>query len=237
MENLIKESPHLVAYIDLLGVKNLIYSDNSQKALKRIHEMYELASQYCKGNSFNEKLVFKSFSDNFVISVPLSNNEVENVQKLALVSSFVSIVQVLYIAQAKTLLRGCITAGNFFVNDNIVWGEALVRGYQVENSLAVNPRVVLDTKNKVIEKLAKRTDIFDYNSFFINDVDGFTILNCFSDANLDLLFNNERFGKGKQEKFESILQEGLERTSDNEKAYAKWVWTINQYNQYKRINT
>ena len=120
MDYYMRETPHLIAYIDLLGVKNLIQSEDSQISLAKIHYMYEMASNYCFDNSFKESLTFRAFSDNFIISVPLSDNEVDNVKKLALLSSFVSFFQIFCILQARILLRGCLTAGKYFVNENIV---------------------------------------------------------------------------------------------------------------------
>ncbi len=234
MDYYLRETPHLIAYIDLLGVKNIIQSEDSQISLAKVHYMYEMASNYCFDNSFKESLTFRAFSDNFIISVPLSDNEIDNVKKLALLSSFVSFFQIFCILQARILLRGCITAGKYFVNENIVWGEALVRGYLVENTLAVFPRVILDNSNTTINLLSKRTDIFNYDSFYVEDVDGLIILNCFSKDNIKVFLNNEIFVDDKQKKLVDILQEELKRTENDEKAHTKWKWTINKY--YKYIN-
>ena len=42
------------------------------------------------------------------------------------------------------LVRGGVTIDDFYVDDTVVWGPALVRAYEMENDEARFPRILLD---------------------------------------------------------------------------------------------
>jgi len=47
------------------------------------------------------------------------------------------------------LFRGGITIGEFYINDTIVWGLALLRAYELEEKIANYPfRLFLERNNK-----------------------------------------------------------------------------------------
>lgn len=50
------------------------------------------------------------------------------------------------------LVRGGITIGDFYIDDMFVWGAALVKAYELEEKIAVYPRVILDEKNQKQDK-------------------------------------------------------------------------------------
>ena len=54
----------------------------------------------------------------------------------------------------KWALRGGITIGNFYKDNNMILGEALVKAYNLEKEYAINPCVIIDKK---LAKLAEKT--------------------------------------------------------------------------------
>ncbi len=88
------------------------------------------------------------FSDLFVRALYLS----KGIKRHRLSKFLVPELVVLGLAQAHlldetgTLVRGAITTGDLYADDtsNIIFGPALIRAHQLESTVAVFPRVVLD---------------------------------------------------------------------------------------------
>lgn len=70
------------------------------------------------------------------------------------------------------LVRGGITIGDFYIDDTIVWGPALLRAYELEDKLAIYPRIILD---ETVTSVLSISTI--KNDFVRVDKDGFRFLN------------------------------------------------------------
>ncbi len=153
MENSTTSKPRLryalVAYVDFLGTKeNMTAGD---KYLNTIIELYERAISMIPNEEKTHlpKIRYKSFSDNIVFSMDLIKNPItkEQVEKdrftFETMFSFVSAFQ-LAAFKEKYLIRGGITCGDFYLNERLVWGDALSRVVQIEEKVAIYPRIVVD---------------------------------------------------------------------------------------------
>ena len=62
------------------------------------------------------------------------------------VQSFLQLIHLLQwlFLGRKILLRGGITLGDLFIDDTFVWGAALLAAYNIESSIALYPRVIID---------------------------------------------------------------------------------------------
>lgn len=140
----------------------------------RLHNLYtsiiELTNPQ-KGIKKYENIQFKIFSDNIIIAKQLSQENKANdvVTLLSCVSNFLcSAVG----DGVGWLVRGGITIGDFYIDDTIVWGPALLRAYELEDQLAIYPRIILDeTVTNVLSSSTIKND------FVRVDKDGFRFLN------------------------------------------------------------
>ena len=169
------QKKYVVAYLDILGITARIKGcvESQTEALNVLHNLYasicELADPKTGIKKYSD-IKFKIFSDNIIIAKELTLNPVDDVVTLLnCVSNFLcfSIGD-----GVGWLVRGGITIGNFFIDDMIVWGPALVRAYELEDKLANYPRVLLDTP--IVDLLKSKSQGTDYIS---RDFDGMTFLN------------------------------------------------------------
>ena len=68
----------------------------------------------------------------------------EDFNALMALVSVVALIQMKILAQYRILLRGGITKGEFYVNDNIIFGNGLIQAVEIESQKAIYPRVVID---------------------------------------------------------------------------------------------
>ena len=155
-----KTTPHFVAYLDLLAGKSLIQS-HEDESLNQMHSLLQVAKESC---SHNNKALFpnckvKIFSDNVIISCKLTGKIERDLAKINSAITLISAIQIVGMEMYHYLFRGGATVGNLFIDDVMVWGNALVRANELEESLAVYPRIIID--NPLLDMLEVDKDIIE----------------------------------------------------------------------------
>lgn len=157
MSNHYKTTPHFVAYLDLLGGKYLIQSQENE-SLDKLHSLLQLAEDSCAPNSkalFPECKI-KIFSDNIIFACELAGDIEESLLKINSAISLITAIQICGMEKYRYLFRGGATIGNLFLDNVMVWGNGLVKAYELECSLAIYPRIIID--NPILDMLSKDKD-------------------------------------------------------------------------------
>lgn len=137
---------YYIAYIDILGSKAIFTDDVSSVDISEfLKSNRQLAKDVVSktGVMFEDgSYALKSFSDNFVILIKCTgtSNDLEKIQAL---SRVIAQIQLKSLVEYKILLRGGITKGDAFVDDNIVCGRGLIHAVELEHE-AVFPRIIFD---------------------------------------------------------------------------------------------
>lgn len=180
----IKISRHIIAFIDILGSSKAIITD-SQSSLEIVHSAYESALKEFNTLFDNKKIkpTVKVFSDNIVVAVPCPQG-LEKPCFLA-IAMMSGIIQVEFLKK-KYLTRGGITIGDFFCDDVMVWGNALVKAYELESKVAVYPRVIIEPELIRELNLVSEDDKSHYKKWIRQDKDSFFYIdylnNCLKNA-------------------------------------------------------
>jgi len=146
MSNCIYEK-RIVAFIDILGFKNHIDKsitnpEYSSHLLKVMNKISTIKTENDTGILSQQPLgkEVSVFSDCVVISYPISFNG-------GIFHIILDLIHIqLELIFGKMVLRGGIAIGDLYHKDNIVFGPAMVKAYELENKIAQNPRVVIPEK-------------------------------------------------------------------------------------------
>jgi len=133
----------VVAFIDVLGYKAFTALPNAEA-----QRIVELISHHLGAPRFDpevnpfitpfaEQFSAKAFSDCIYLTDKLSTQGCQNVVIQAAALAHNLAVHGLYV-------RGGITSGRHFQDVNILFGEGIVRAYEMERSRAVNPRILIE---------------------------------------------------------------------------------------------
>lgn len=139
----IKVSNYVVAFIDILGSSEAIMHD-ADASLKAVHQAYQESLEGF-GKIFDGSYLQPSvriFSDNILVAVPYAEERFKRSAFLA-VAMMSAVIQVAFL-KSGWLTRGGISSGSFFADSVMVWGTALVKAYEFENTVAVYPRIVVN---------------------------------------------------------------------------------------------
>lgn len=144
---------YLVAYIDILGGKNLILNDKGNKNLNTVKEIYKFAMDSLTESSVKnatQNLKIKIFSDNIVVA-----SKIKTVTLRQITLSIVNFFRFIAYFQRKALdkgilLRGGVSIGELYIQDDFVWGKALISAYEVEQQ-ANDPIIMIE--NNAFERI------------------------------------------------------------------------------------
>ena len=201
-----KTSRYCIAYLDVLGGANKICYDKDNSFLNYLNMI--MKDGISEANNY--KIYTKIFSDNILFATKITDNDPDKEKKIAKIfnlSANFSNEMFRY----GNLVRGAIVIGDFFYNENIVYGEALVRAVKIEETEAIYPRIII--QNEIADLLPQYClqDLKDNKKF----------LNTFL---LSAYFDHISF------KFEIL--EMLKSNKNNEHIKEKILHEINYFNYW-----
>lgn len=187
LQNTISYEYRVCCFIDILGFKqhisNLVDSNNmlNQKAIQNLYNALEILDELGRDARFtNAGFEFSQFSDCIVISFNYENG-----------SNLMFILLLFLHAQSELvqhgfLIRGGISIGRLHHSQQFVFGEALVRAYELESKFAKFPRIILDKEvidvcKEFGDHNATEEEIY-LNQLILKDDDGYSYLNYFESA-------------------------------------------------------
>jgi hypothetical protein len=184
----------IVAFVDILGTKKLVEENGDDaEIVSKIRSVIEHSVNTAKKSYVSMRLSLNikiyTFSDNIAFCVECPNNT-------SISTCFIyvaSIVNNLYwniMTKCGLMLRGAMTYGKVFADNNFLFGEALVNAHELESSVAIYPRIIIDKifadiieSDKFNQRIIRDTDgqyilrnfysakdIFDRDVFYIDDI-------------------------------------------------------------------
>lgn len=224
-EQELKLSTYYVLYMDILGVKDKINSDNSEDFLKELNSLYQevLKGINLVGKEINNiKIETKIFSDNIIIAINKDNNIELCAMKLMLIFEIAAMFQVCALAY-NFLVRGSLVSGDLYIDGTFVYGKALLDAYNLETNIAVYPRIII--KKEDVAEFMQCDSLIGYIG---KDSSGISYINSF-----DKYFEIVK---------KDITKEDVKTLSDNLKKkksemvdyryYSKIYWLINEFNNF-----
>lgn len=207
-----KTSNYIIAYLDILGAKQMIYNDDNFDFLNHLNMFMEDAIEESGGGIFKhkEEIYIKIFSDNILLAIELNKNDEQRDNKIAALFNTVANIYN-EILRYGYLMRGAIVEGEFFHNNKIVYGKALVEAVYLEENVANVPRILVKTK------------VSEPHSFYylMKDEDDELFLNIF---HLCESFDDVAF--------KISLLEMLKKHKNEEKIKTKIMWMIKYFNSW-----
>ena len=151
---MINVTKHMVAYIDILGSKDAILHDHNDYYLNTINTCFERvkANTSWMRLSGTEGCTIKIFSDNIVIAIPSDFACVNNNHPTIVLNRMHAALCAIQreFLKHEILIRGGLSFGKLYIDDIFIWGKALIDAYNVEDGIAIYPRIVIDQSIHVL---------------------------------------------------------------------------------------
>lgn len=218
---------YMVAFIDILGASDKIKND-SVGSLNTVHFVYEKALKLYKEQLLDERQSYidpdrfeiiktRIFSDNVVLYTRIGDDIKACFLHLTFLSAF---MQAIFLNEGL-LVRGGIAMGDFFADDIMLWGNALVNAYEIENNIAIYPRIVIQPSiiYSVDEEFASNCDCIDVDKdgcFYVDYLNRSTFSNV-----------EKAIDKAKEICKKSLIESGYKTNKENVKVVQKLIWQQN----------
>lgn len=214
-------SQHIVAYLDILGIAARMKEGHERQkiAMNKLHNLYTFSMDISKKIAMEgcSDIHFKIFSDNIIIVKKLSEQSDKRLLDIKILLNCVANFQCSAVKDSVGwLVRGGISIGELYMDETMVWGEALIKAYDLESNPAIYPRVLLDSS--VLSYTLSDIELSEYTQ---QDFDSLYFLNY-----LHIQHFGGRFLKNG---FQMMLDELKGRYS--ERIYQKLCWHMNYVNR------
>ena len=209
----IHTSNYCVAYLDVLGAKKFMKKSDNDKFLNNLNSIYYDAIDNVSFVSevTNKDIYIKIFSDNILLAIEIYENDELRKPKIEKIINLTGNIYNNALCHGY-LLRGAITEGPFYknsYNDVFVYGKALIDAVEIEEELAIYPRVV--AQKSIQETLPQ---------YFEECADG------------NFILQNFIFHPSFPEIYKQNLLEIYKKSYKNEKVKQKIMWIISFFNSY-----
>lgn len=245
----------LVAFIDILGFKEMIYSSESRidigntikTAMKyfkkwespdrwglKLIEIEEDAQKKCMSDfEIYQKTVCTCFSDSIVISIKVNENKI-NEAFSTMIANLADMGN--YLMKNGVLIRGAITIGNLHHDRNgVIYGSGLIEAYELESNMANVPRIILSKKliNSLNYPLTSKHDRYPYHQYLARFEDG--CVGFHQMILLQVIQNSTVIEplelKETLRKVKSTIINGLDNNLQSPKVYLKYQWLKKEYDK------
>lgn len=234
---------YYIIYFDVLGYKQKIIELGENEFLEIIYstlltsmEIFEFIAEESEVDFIGSKLkydinnfYFNIFSDNICISVLKTDDEYVNYRLFITLLRNMNHLQRNLMGQYNILIRGCITQGKLFCMNGFLYGSGVVKAYNLEDKIAVFPRIIIDNECILMVKKYKVDHLYYiYENMTEIDKDGYSFISYLRDS-------------GSRHKIDSILYDYLilhkylleseYKKQTDSRIIEKYTWCIQYHNR------
>lgn len=224
-----------VCFIDILGFSNMITNEFGKgKGEELFENFYSIITDIYKWMKETNKIngEIKIFTDNIVLGKPIRD---DGESELGSIFTTISAYQ-LQLALEGMFVRGGITTGLHYMDDDIVFGPALIEAYNLESKEANVPRVILS--ESAVELVHDHVKYYskDFESpqerDLLIDSDGNWFINYLEASIID--YSEESYVEAIEclKKHKMIVENKLDCYKNNSKIFSKFLWVANYHNYF-----
>lgn len=153
-----KYQKSLLTYFDILGFRGIIGDSSDPELIASKLRVFSRLSKPERAEMEKWQHTFSHFSDLAVRNVPIKVREELGVEQGLLYWELLDLAYIQsHLAEDGILIRGATTVGDIYVDQDLIFGPALVRAYELERDVAAFPRIVLDSR--VFDRLADSPEL------------------------------------------------------------------------------
>lgn len=223
------------AFLDVLGfsdrIKESFREKRGDELLQEFHAILAKCIETLEEEALDSLLYFKSFTDNVILAHPSFSKDLES--EFAFVLWALSQYQ-FEMARHGFFIRGGLSIGPLFVDENSVYGLALLDAYSLESKTAVNPIVVLS--DDVMKLVLQHCGYYQHGSAPQNrdvlvNADGRFFINYLSECINDTGDSEEVSWAALQE-HRTQIESALVKYQKLPAIFAKFTWLAAYHNYF-----
>jgi len=172
----------------------------------------------------------KAFTDNIVIGFPVHPSEPDAEAEMGSVLLALREYQLEMVIRGF-FVRGSVSIGDLYMDDEIVFGDALLTAYEAEQTVARDPRIVISASARSYVKrhfgFYAEPASAPHNEVLLKDADGQLFVNYLG-ATYDESPESPDWGRLASHK--AAVEKELTRFKENPPIWSKYAWVANYHN-------
>jgi hypothetical protein len=165
--------PYLIAFFDILGFKNEL-AEKTCDEIHRVFEVFEEDNKFTKTLGEEPEMLY--FSDSVIrFSVFEKYKDCLDTLVFCEIMSLIHLQSLLI--DKGVLVRGALTWGDLYVEGSMIYGDGVVKAYELESNVAIYPRIIIDPE--IIELINRYFEGVDWAEQQLRD---YRKVLCLSDA-------------------------------------------------------
>lgn len=229
----------VVCFIDILGFSKMIEKSSIEqqenKLLKKISKIINDNIQYIKPT--NKDLgTIKIFTDNIVIGLPIFDDGESELGQIFM--SFANYQ--LSLALEGLFVRGGVSVGNYYADDIISFGPALLEAHNIENNISKTPRILLSKKaSEMVSEHIKYYSDYNYAPQvrdILVDADGEQFINYLEASFIDRTDQGIELARNIMVKHKNSVEYKIKEYSSQYEILSKYLWVAQYHNYFCNLN-
>jgi hypothetical protein len=227
----------LITYFDILGFRDLVSRSVDPEKVVEVLLAFRRLSEPPESEIETWDLIFSNFSDLAVRAIPIrSRPEFDGPQGLL----FWELLDLAYIQanliERNVFVRGAVTVGELYGHDGIVFGPALIRAYELESTVALYPRIIIDSR--VFDRLDDTIELrsagsgdakLELSKVLAKDSDNVWFVDYLAAKQAELQDDSAFLAFIRRHK--AVVVETSSRFHELDSRLVKMGWTINYHNR------
>jgi len=178
--NKFNTEPYYIAYIDILGYKEIVKRGDEHLA-ETIDLFLTEAEQIARDNQkvcgcitdINEEIFIKAFADNIIICTK---------KYWDILFIMVGLLQY-FMLKKGYYLRGALCHSNLYFGDKFIFGEGIILAHEIESKIAKYPRIILHSSymkavnDQKVVPFSLLASVAGMLPLYLNDFDGYMYVN------------------------------------------------------------
>lgn len=223
------------AFLDILGFSakiNESYKNNTENELLRdFHDILSKMINELKEQAEDSMFYFKSFTDNVVLAHPKFSDDME--AEFGFIISPIMEYQ-FQMALKGFFIRGGLALGPLFMDEDSVYGSALLKAHEIESSIAINPSVVLC--ENTVSLVKKHMEYYfcenaPQSRDILKDNKGHYFLNYLTECLIDN-GNENSLDITSLKRHKNQIEDALRENENTQKVFSKFVWLALYHNYF-----
>ena len=216
---------YYICYFDILGYR-AFFESNPEEHKKFLFEILlaigDIEAEIRRKQS-KVKIEIRTYSDNFLLFFKKENFAKDTA--LRILCQVIQKVQVKLLMNFKILIRGGITIGEFFADNQIVFGQGLIDAVNLEEKDAKFPRVVVNQKC-----FSNELEILINEGLLNRDSDEQVYVNYLDSEGVLLLVKGKcEYLINKHGKYRTNVRDTI-KVLQMEKTISKYLWLLMYFN-------
>lgn len=214
----------VVLFLDILGSTLMASNLHAQRDLGKLSEALKFAHELALLKQAGTPYQISSFTDNVVLGWLIKTG---NALELLLTLKEAAAYQYA-LTRHGFFVRGGLTCGRHYMDNDMVFGPALIEAVELERASAIYPRIVLGgAATNILRRVRKGGVVTGIGKAVARSDDGHVFVNY-----LTVLLSDRSVAPRELLKHKQSIEHALTRWSNNARVWEKYRWLANYHNHF-----